>query len=192
MSIATAPLHTPAELALVGADDRTDIVVFQAPSASDATRVNTVALDTRTGEILCDCKGAEFGRVCWHADYVVAAWQRTTAIIAARSLTPEGLLAMGRKAAHMVGVYRQRCGRALPDDVLTLVAARSEWRRRAALAAEQRAAREVAAARREVAEWESLSHSDRHIDLHVDGRKGERAYQTARATLAALDLPLAA
>jgi hypothetical protein len=56
----------------------------------------------------------------------------------------------------MVNVYRQLCGRALPDDVLTLVAARSEWRRRAALAA------------------------------------ARRAYRPTGATLAALDLPLAA
>ena len=156
MSALTAPLHTAAELTLVGADDRTDIVVFQVPSAHDTERVNTVSLDTRTGEILCDCKGAEFGRVCWPAYHVVAAWHRTTAMIAARSHTPTGLLAMGRKAATMVYVYRQRCGRALPDDVLTLVAARSEWRRRAALAA------------------------------------ASRAYRPTGATLAALDLPLAA
>jgi hypothetical protein len=155
-SALTASRHTPAELALVGADDRTDIVVFRAPSASDAARVNTVALDTRTGEILCDCKGAEFGRRCWHADHVVAAWHRTTAKQAARHLSPQGLPNAGRKAARMVGVYRQRVGRPLGDDVLTLVAARSEWRRRAALAA------------------------------------ANRAYQPTGATLAALDLPLAA
>ena len=34
----------------------------------------------------------------------------------------------------MVATYRARCGRPLQDDVITLVASRSEWRRRAALA----------------------------------------------------------
>ncbi len=40
-----------------------------------------------------------------------------------------------------------------------------------------------------VAEWEGLSYSDRHIDLHVDGRRGERTYYRALGALAA---PLAA
>ncbi len=36
-----------------------------------------------------------------------------------------------------------------------------------------------------VAEWERLSYSDRHIDLHVAGRRGERAYYRALGALAA-------
>ncbi len=36
-----------------------------------------------------------------------------------------------------------------------------------------------------VAEWESLSYSDRHIDLHVAGRRGERAYYRALGALVA-------
>jgi hypothetical protein len=97
MSIATAHRHTAAELTLVGADDRTEIVVFRAPSAYDAQRVNTVALDTRTGEILCDCKGAEFSRQCWHQDHVVAAWNRTTAMQAARHLSPRACSTRARR-----------------------------------------------------------------------------------------------
>ena len=134
MSARTAPLHRPAELALIGCEDRTGIAVFQAASAHDAARVNTTALDTITGQILCDCKGAEFGRVCWHMDHALAAWERTPAMRAARALTDAALLRRGRKLAAMVEAYRARIGRPLPDDVTALVAARGEWRRRAALA----------------------------------------------------------
>ncbi len=134
MSAATKTLHSTAELTFIGCDDRTEIVVFQSASEHDTTRVNTTALDTSTGAILCDCTGAEFGRVCWHQDHVVAAWHRTPAMHACRWLSPVALLNQGRKAAAMVATYRQRCGRPLQDDVLALVASRSEWRRRAARA----------------------------------------------------------
>ncbi len=135
MSTATALLHSPAELTLIGCDDHTNIAVFQADSDHDANRVNTTALDTVTGHILCDCVGAEFGRVCWHQDHVVAAWHRTPAMRAARWLTTVALLNHGRKAAAMVAIYRSRTGRALTDDAMTLVAARSEWKRRQSRAA---------------------------------------------------------
>ncbi len=118
MSIRTAALHTPSELSFIGADEQTGIVVFQSASSHDANRVNTVALDTTTGAILCDCKAAEFGRVCWHQDHAVAAWHRTPAMQAARWLSPVALLTQGRKAAAMVHTYRTRCGRPLQDDVL--------------------------------------------------------------------------
>ena len=134
MSTATALLHSPAELTLIGCDDLTGIAVFQAESRHDAARVNTTALDTVTGQILCDCKGAEFGRRCWHADHVVAAWHNTPAMRACRWLSPTALLNRGRKAAAMVAAYRERCGRPLQDDVTALVAARGEWRRREAVA----------------------------------------------------------
>lgn len=135
MSAKTAPLHSPSELALIGCDDLTNIAVFQADSAHDTNRTNTIAIDLTTGKLLCDCKGAECGRVCWHMDHAIAAWHRTPAMVAARYLSSDALMTQGRKAAHMVTVYRERIGRPLQDDVITLVAARSEWRRRAALAA---------------------------------------------------------
>lgn len=135
MSARAAPLHNPAELDFIGCDDRTGIVVFQSASGHDAARVNTTALDTGTGAIICDCKAAEFGRICWHQDHVVNAWHQTPAMRAARYLSPVALLNQGRKAAAMVATYRKRCGRPLQDDVLTLVASRSEWRRRVAQAA---------------------------------------------------------
>lgn len=132
MSARTAPLHTPAELALASCDDVTGIVAFVVRSRHDATRVNTVSLDTQTGTIHCDCRGAECDKACWHADLVVAAWERTQAAHISRMLSPVALYNQSRKALTMVTIYRDRCGRALPDDVLTLVASRYEWRRRAA------------------------------------------------------------
>ncbi len=134
MSIATASLHSTAELTFIGGDDQTGIVVFQSASTHDANRVNTTALDTVSGAIICDCKAAEFGRVCWHADHIAAAWRQTPAMRACRFLSPVALINQGRKSAAMVATYRQRCGRPLQDDVLLLVASRNEWRRRAALA----------------------------------------------------------
>jgi len=134
MSTATALRHTPSELTLIGCDDLTGIAVFQADSAHDAERVNTVALDTVTGQIICDCQGAMCGKQCWHMDHAVAAWHRTPAMRACRWLSPVALLNQGRKCAAMVATYRQRCGRPLQDDVTALVAARSEWRRREAVA----------------------------------------------------------
>ncbi len=130
MSIRTAPLHSPTGLTLIGGDEATGIVVFQSASEHDAARVNTTALDTVTGAIICDCKATEFGRVCWHADHVAAAWRQTPAMRACRFLSATALIKQGRKAAAMVATYRARCGRPLQDDVLTLVASRSEWRRR--------------------------------------------------------------
>jgi len=137
MSTTTAALHTPAELTFIGGDDRTEIVVFQSASEHDAERVNTTALDLITGAIICDCRAAEFGRVCWHQDHVVNAWHQSPAMRACRFLSGTALLNQGRKAAAMVATYRQRCGRPLQDDVIALVAARAEYRRRhaAALAA---------------------------------------------------------
>ncbi len=135
MTAATAAQHTPSELALVSCDDLTGIVEFAARSRHDATRVNTVGLDTTTGEILCDCQGAECGRRCWHMDLVVAAWERTHAAHVARMLAPVALYNEGSKAAAMIAVDRRRGGRPCPADIITLVAVRYEWRRRAASAA---------------------------------------------------------
>ncbi len=134
MSTATARLHGPAELTLLGCDDRTNIAVFQAASAHDARRTNTCALDLVTGKLLCDCRGAECGKQCWHADHVLAAWRRTPAAIVARRLSDTALCNLGKKSAVMIATYRARIGRPLQDDVTALVAARWEWRRRAALA----------------------------------------------------------
>lgn len=52
-----------------------------------------------------------------------------------RWLTDARLAAYGRKLAGMVAIYRARIGRVLPADALNLLAARAEWRQRAAGAA---------------------------------------------------------
>ena len=130
MSTRTAPLHSPAELVFVAADDLTGIVTFQAPSKSHPAQPNTTSLDTTTGAIHCDCKGADCGRRCWHADHVLAAWLRTGAMLDARWLTDAELTRYGTKLAGMVRIYRARTGRILLADQVNLVAARAEWRRR--------------------------------------------------------------
>lgn len=134
MSIRTAALHTPTELAFVGADDTTGIVTFIAPSKSHPATPNTVSLDTTTGAILCDCKGAESGQDCWHGDHVLAAWLRTPAMADVRWLTNAQLVRYGTKTAAMLAIYRVRTGRVLQADQVNLVAARSEWRLRTARA----------------------------------------------------------
>lgn len=127
--------HTAAELAYAGCDDLTSIVHFTAPSRHATGRVNTVSLDTATGPIHCDCKGSECGMVCWHACYVVAAWQQHPAVAEARALTSVRLLAFGLKHARLAKTYRQRIGKAGAYDAVRLLAARWEWRQRTAIAA---------------------------------------------------------
>ena len=134
MSTRTAALHTPAELALVAVDDATGIVTFRAESKSNPAQPNHTAYDTATGAIHCDCKGAQCDRACWHADLVAEAWLASPAMLDVRWLTDGQLVRYGKTAAAMVATYRQRTGRVLPMDALNLIAARSEWRRRAALA----------------------------------------------------------
>ena len=132
MSARSAAQHTPAELQFLSADDLTAIVAFTAPSASQPDRTNTVSYDTATGATLCDCRGAECGRACWHADLAPVAWQRHPAARDVRWLTDARLVAYGRKVAAMVTTYRARAGRVLPADATNLIAARWEYRRRAA------------------------------------------------------------
>jgi len=134
MSIRTAALHTPAELAFVGCDDVTGIVTFTAPSKSHPAQPNHVAYDTATGAIHCDCTGAQCHEDCWHADLAAAAWLASPAMREVRWLTDVRLVRYGTAAAAMVDTYRARTGRVLPMDAINLVAARCEWRRRAATA----------------------------------------------------------
>lgn len=135
MSATTLTRHHASELSFVSADDLTGIVTFSAPSAHDAGRVNHVSLDTVSGAILCDCKGAECGRACWHADWISTAWSNHEARQLARRFTSAQLLQTGRKMAHMCKVYRRRPGwRCVPQDQTMLLACRSEFRERAALA----------------------------------------------------------
>ncbi len=130
----SAAAHTPAELAFLDACDLTGIVHYAAPSKHAAGRINVVGLDTTTGAIACDCKAAQCGRPCWHAAHVAAAWLASPAMLAVRWLTADQLLRYGTKHALCVATYRTRIDRALADDMLALVAARCEFRGRAARA----------------------------------------------------------
>ena len=134
MSTRTATQHTPAELAFVTADDLTGIVTFAAVSKSHPAQPNVTSLDTLTGAIHCDCRGAECGRACWHADHIHAAWLRTGAMLDVLWLTDAELTRYGTKLGAMCRIYRARTGRVLPMDAINLVAARAEYRRRQAAA----------------------------------------------------------
>ena len=131
----SAALHSPAELAYAGCDETSGIVHFTAPSVHRAGRVNTVSLDTQTGAILCDCKAAETHRLCWHACWVVPAWQAHPAVAEARALTGARLLQFGTKHARLVATYRRRIGRPGDHDAVRLLAARWEYRQRKAIEA---------------------------------------------------------
>jgi len=136
MTARTAAQHTPAELRYTACDDTTGIVHFQAASASTPGKVNTVSYDTITGATHCDCAAALIGtHSCWHADLAPLAWTQHPAMQEVRWLTDARLAAYGRKLAGMVAIYRARIGRVLPADALNLLAARAEWRERAAGAA---------------------------------------------------------
>lgn len=134
MSMTTARQHHPSELTFAGADDITNTVHFTAPSKGTPGKVNTVALDTVSGSIHCDCTGAACGRSCWHGAWVSAAWSNHEARQLARRYTSAQLLKTGRKLAHMCATYRARIWRCVPQDQVMLVAARCEYRERAALA----------------------------------------------------------
>jgi len=68
-------------------------------------------------------------------DHAAAAWLASPAMLAVRWLTDERLIRYGTKHKRCVDTYRARTGRARPADLVALVAARSEYRLRAARAA---------------------------------------------------------
>lgn len=136
MSATTLTRHHPSELTFAGADDILNVVHFTAPSRGTAGKVNTVSLDTVSGAIHCDCTAATVGTSsCWHGDWVSAAWANHEARQLARRFTSGQLMQTGRKLAHMCKTYRARVWKCVPQDQVMLVAARCEYRERAALAA---------------------------------------------------------
>lgn len=135
MSAKTLVLHDASELTFAAADDITGIVSFTAPSKSQRGKVNTVSLDTATGDIHCDCTAALVGTSsCWHAEWIGAAWAGHDARRATRHMTIAKLRQAGAKARHLCDFYRARIWRCVPADAAMLVACRCEWRERAALA----------------------------------------------------------
>lgn len=133
MSAKTAVNHQPSELTLVAADTTTGIVAYAAPSAHDATRVNVVSLDTTNGATICDCRGAECGRACWHGAIVADAWAQDMWAAGMQWLTDAQLLRYGRKHRLCVDTYEARTGRSRIEDRTALLMARIEYRRRVRL-----------------------------------------------------------
>ena len=129
----TALQHHPDELAYDSCDDTLNVVHFTAPSHHIPGHTNTVSYDVITGAIHCDCKGAMTGHACWHGAWVAAAWERHPAMHQVHVLTDAALTCYGQRRARMVAIYRNRIGRVLPLDAVTLVAARCESRRRRAI-----------------------------------------------------------
>ncbi len=136
--VATLPksvaVHRAAELTYADCDETSGIVHFTAPSTSKRGTLNTVSLDTYSGQIFCDCTGALTNHLCWHCCYVTAAWQAHPAAAEARVLIGSRLVTFGKKHARLVATYRQRIGRAGDYDAVRLIAARWEFRQRKAIA----------------------------------------------------------
>lgn len=130
--------HTFRDLVFVGVSGPAgEIVTYGAPSSHDKERTNLVSLDLQTGDITCTCRHCEThpgeACACWLAQLVGEAWRRHPAHADVRWLTDDQLVAYGLKLAGFIREYRERAGRALPADEVNLLAARTEYRRRAAL-----------------------------------------------------------
>ncbi|MGN6561027.1 MAG: hypothetical protein ACTHMU_00050 [Thermomicrobiales bacterium] len=129
MSIRTAALHTASELTWIGKD--AEMVFCSAPSAHDANRVNTVALNTETGATHCDCRASEHGLDCWHRDLVRARFiEEVARQYVALHTDLNTIAAIGRQAKALIDA-----GTASDLDRAMYQAARVAWHERAALAA---------------------------------------------------------
>ena len=128
MSAKTVALHTPDEMTYHGL--RGDVAVFSAPSASKPGQRNVIVRDVTTGEHHCDCRGADCGRRCWHADWLETAWIMTQVAPFVATLSDDELLAAGIAAKARIDD-----GSATVTDITTYYQCRVEWRERAAYAA---------------------------------------------------------
>ncbi len=184
MSTASVARHTAAELVFRTLDADGELAYFLSESASRPGKRNVTAYDLTTGDVFCFCKAATLGRECWHGQLVREAW---LAYIAAETVAKAETLAeveaIGRAAKARIAAWGALTVLVSPLDRAVCAEARRVYARLL------RTAQEHAALVAVVAEWEGMSHSDRHIDLHVDGRRGERTYYRALGALAA---PLAA
>ena len=129
--------HTYRDLVYVGVSGADgEVITYGAASASTPGKTNLVSYDVQTGEVECTCRWCETHPhdepACWLARSVVAAWERHPACQEVAQLGDTALLAYGSKLASFVRQYRERTGRALPADLTNLLAARTEYRRRAA------------------------------------------------------------
>jgi hypothetical protein len=140
MSARTAALHTTTELTWIGKDS--ELVFCTAQSAHDKDRVNTVALNTETGETHCDCKAGEHALVCWHRDLIRARYiEETARQFVARLATLAEIEAVGRQARALIEAAGVD---ASPLDQAIYHAARVAWHERAASAAPALAERSCA------------------------------------------------
>ena len=131
MSAKTAAQHTTAELTWIGKD--AELVFCSAPSAHDKNRVNTVALNTETGETHCDCTASEHGLLCWHRDLIRARFiEEVARQYVALHTDLDTIAAIGRQAKALI----EAAGAAAsPLDRAIYQAARVAWHERAASAA---------------------------------------------------------
>lgn len=161
-------------LTFVASNNAERVAVFSAPSKSQPGKVHEVLYDWADDQAFCTCTASEFGRSCWHVEQVRAAYFTAIAarIVARHGADDAALVAIGATARRTVA-ERTAAGLDCPLDRAVLREACRVYKARDAA----RAARAI------VAEWESLSYSDRHIDAHCDGRRGEREYDRARAML---------
>lgn len=127
MSATTARQHTPLELTYHGTSR--GVAVFSAPSASRPGQVNWAYLDTATGQVACECAGAQHGRRCWHEDLAPLAYALAQVAPFVAGLGDEALAATGAKAGATVAA-----GAATTTDAAVYWACKREWcrRRRAA------------------------------------------------------------
>lgn len=104
-------------------------MTYSAASQSQPGTRHSVSLDLQTGETLCTCRAAEYGRRCWHLDWLETAWLMTRVAPFVATLDDAGLLATGTAArARLDG------GTATVTDIVTYYQCRVEWRERAARA----------------------------------------------------------
>lgn len=125
MSARSAARHTADELTFHGI--RGEVAVFSARSASKPGQHNVIVRDVVTGEHHCDCKGAECGRRCWHADWLETAWLMTQVAPFVASLDRAALCATGIAAKA-----RLADGSATVTDIAVYYQCRAEYRRRKA------------------------------------------------------------
>jgi len=168
MTAATAVNHTVRELTFKGMDELGEIAYFWSASASKGGKHNVTAWDRTTGTAYCFCRAAELGKDCWHVAHVEAAYiAHVAAEQVAKAITLAEVEAIGRAAKARIAAWGALTVLVSPLDRAVYTEARRVYAR--LFRTEQEHAALVAV----VAEWESMSYSDRAIDA---GRGGLTAY----------------
>jgi len=175
MTAATAVNHTATELTFKGMDALGEIAYFWSDSASKGGKHNVTAWDRTTGTAYCFCRAAELGRACWHVAHCEAAYiAHVAAEQVAQATTLAEVEAIGRAAKARIAAWGALTVLVSPLDRAVYTEARRAYAR--LLPTQQEHAALVAI----VAEWESMSTSDRYIDA---GHGGMTAYYQSRDVL---------